>query len=121
MRPLADDVADAVLALEELMFACKRDRPAVLTFTVMLAGFERARGVLDSPAQPSREMLEDLLVKTQDALGLVRAESARNPQSSNLASLELEALIEAVGARLSTMPASADAGAQRELPALLLS
>lgn len=125
MQLLAQDVADVVRALEELMFARKRDREELSTFGVMLAGFAGACGPdPSSPSSATRAMLEDLLVKTQVAREFVRAEAARHADqgdgAEDLAALELVALIEAIGVRLSALPAAANGDRQRELPALLL-
>lgn len=119
MRLLADDVADVVDALEALLFAGKRKRHEVPPFIVMIDGFESARATLVSVAAPSRSMLEDLLAKTQAALRFVYNESAPDPQITKRAALELAALIEALGQRLSDLPTSVHA--RDKHPVLLVS
>lgn len=89
----------------------------------MLCGFEKARTILASNDAPTRALLEDLLAKTQAALALVRAEGARDPRRAHHAQLELVALIEALGQRLSALPVLDTASMDRVVrtPALLLS
>lgn len=118
MRSLADDVADAARALDDVIAARthKAVRSELLLARVRLRD-EQARLALSRGSSPDAALVT-LLSHTQAALAFVRraAESHTHPQLLDTAELELVALIEAIGIRMCPLPPASF----RRQPALLL-